>query len=51
MAAVFWTLVILAGLYVGVGFLATFINAQSKDDEFKVDWAAIMKWPKDVFFK
>ena len=38
-------------LYVGAGFLATYINAQSKDDEFKVDWNKILTWPKDVFGK
>ena len=35
--------------YVGIGFLVTYINAQSKDDEFVTDWNKILKWPKLVF--
>jgi len=38
-------------LYVGAGFLVTYINAQSRDDEYKIDWKAILKWPRVVFPK
>ena len=44
-------LLVVGVLYVGAGFLVTYVNAQSKDDEFKVDWNKIFTWPKDVFGK
>jgi len=43
------TLLVLAGLYVGAGFLVTLVNAKGRDDEFKVEWDKILRWPKDVF--
>jgi hypothetical protein len=45
----FWTLLIVGVLYVGIGFLVTFINAQGRGDTFKVNWSEILRWPKSVF--
>ena len=42
---------VLAVLYVGAGFAVTYINAKSRDDEFKIDWMKILKWPRAVFPK
>ena len=42
---------VLAVLYVGVGFIVTYANAASKDDEYEVNWDEILSWPKDVFGK
>lgn len=42
-------LLVIGVLYVGAGFLVTFVNAQSRDDKFKVDWNKILTWPKLVF--
>jgi len=47
--AVIITLIVLAGLYVGAGFLVGLVNAKARDDEFTVDWVQILRWPKDVF--
>ena len=41
-------LLVICVAYVGVGFLVTYINATSKDDEFKTEWNKILKWPKYV---
>ncbi len=45
----FWTLLIGGILYIGAGFLVTFVNAQGRGDIFKVNWTEILRWPKSVF--
>jgi len=44
-----YTLLILGILYIGVGCLVQYVNAKSRDDDFKLDWMKIIKWPKFVF--
>jgi len=43
------TIIVLAGVYVGAGFLTTFQKSKLKKEEFKVDWTDILKWPVDIF--
>ena len=38
-------------LYIGAGFLVTFVNGHARGDTFKVVWKDILTWPKGVFFK
>ena len=45
---VFWGLLILASIYIGAGFLVTFVNAMGRGDTFKVNWDEILRWPKGV---
>ncbi len=43
------TLILLAVLYVGVGFLQCRVVAKTKGEVFKLDWRKLITWPKDVF--
>jgi len=42
---------VLAVLYVGAGFVVTYVNGYARGDTFKINWKAILTWPKGVFFK
>jgi len=46
---VIWTLLLLGVIYVAVGVLVGYVNAQSKDDDFIFSWSKVLTWPKEVF--
>ncbi len=47
----FWTLIILGILYIVIGGIKIYVDAQANDDEFKFDWTKILTWPKSIFGK
>ena len=44
-----WTVGCLAVIYLAVGVLVGYVNATSKDDEFKFNWKQVLTWPRNVF--